>query len=174
MLQPIFLIVLFSCVVISCRHVIIEVNIFDGGPLYFRLSITKTRLSPKLPPKTENFKIKNSDIFHISAQNIDYGYALEPPWQDVRVKKTMCGTDCWTDHRLVVSKLNLRIQPARRPQGKKVPKRLDVSKLKQDSKRQAFINDICSRLAAMELRSDDQEENWTVFRDTATLQQWIP
>ena len=23
------------------------------------------------PPKTENFQIKNSDIFHISAQNID-------------------------------------------------------------------------------------------------------
>ena len=32
-----------------------------------------------LPPKNENFQIKNSDIFHISAQNIDCGYALEPP-----------------------------------------------------------------------------------------------
>ena len=31
------------------------------------------------PPKNENFKIKNSDIFHISAQNIDCGYSLEPP-----------------------------------------------------------------------------------------------
>ena len=35
---------------------------------------------------TENFTIKkwkfsdkNSDIFYISAQNIDYGYSLEPP-----------------------------------------------------------------------------------------------
>ena len=25
------------------------------------------------------FQIKNSDIFHISAQNIDCGYLLEPP-----------------------------------------------------------------------------------------------
>ena len=32
-----------------------------------------------LPPKNENFQIKNSDIFHISAQNIDRGYSLEPP-----------------------------------------------------------------------------------------------
>ena len=32
-----------------------------------------------LLPKTENFQIKNSDIFHISAQNIDCGYSLEPP-----------------------------------------------------------------------------------------------
>ena len=31
------------------------------------------------PPKPENFQIKNSDNFHISAQNIDCGYSLEPP-----------------------------------------------------------------------------------------------
>ena len=30
-------------------------------------------------PKTENFRIKKSNIFHISAQNIDCGYSLEPP-----------------------------------------------------------------------------------------------
>ena len=32
-----------------------------------------------LPPKNENFQIKNSDVSHISAQNIDCGYSLEPP-----------------------------------------------------------------------------------------------
>ena len=32
-----------------------------------------------LPPKIENFQIKNSDIFRISAPNIDCGYSLEPP-----------------------------------------------------------------------------------------------
>ena len=31
------------------------------------------------PLKTENFQMKNSDIFHISAQNMDCGYSLEPP-----------------------------------------------------------------------------------------------
>ena len=34
-----------------------------------------------LPPKNLNFQIKNSDIFHISAQNIDCGYSIEPPQQ---------------------------------------------------------------------------------------------
>ena len=29
--------------------------------------------------KKENFQIKNSDIFHISSQNIDCGYSSEPP-----------------------------------------------------------------------------------------------
>ena len=32
-----------------------------------------------LPPKNENFEIKKTDIFHISAQNIDCRYPLEPP-----------------------------------------------------------------------------------------------
>ena len=42
----------------------------------------KTRLFKYIemsPPKTENFQIKSSDIFHISAQNRDCGYSLEPP-----------------------------------------------------------------------------------------------
>ena len=32
-----------------------------------------------LQPKKGHFPIKNSDIFHISAQNIDCVYTLEPP-----------------------------------------------------------------------------------------------
>ena len=32
-----------------------------------------------LPPENENFQIKNSDIVHISDQNIDCAYSLEPP-----------------------------------------------------------------------------------------------
>ena len=98
---------------------------------------------------------------------INYAIVRRKDRQDVRVTQTMCGADCWTDHRLVtktvggadcwtdprlvVSKLNLRIQPVRRPQGKK----LDVSKLKQDSKRQAFVNDLCSHLDALEHNSEE-------------------
>ena len=96
----------------------------------------------------------------------DYVIVRRKDRQDVRVNKIMCGSDCWTDHRLVVCKLNLRIQPVRRPQGKKVPKKLDVSKLKQDSKRQAFVNDLCSRFDALEHSSEYVDESWTVFRDT--------
>ena len=47
-----------------------------------------------------------------------------------------------------------------------MPKRLDVSKLKQDSERQRYINDICSRIDALVHNSEDLDENWTVFRDT--------
>ena len=47
------------------------------------VSITKTSLFKYTEnfttKKNETFQIKNSDIFHISAQNIDLGYLLEPP-----------------------------------------------------------------------------------------------
>ena len=46
-------------------------------------TITKTRLFKYTEnfttKKNDNFQTKHSDIFHISAQNIDFGYALEPP-----------------------------------------------------------------------------------------------
>ena len=44
--------------------------------------ITKTRLFKYIEnftSKNRKFSGKNSDIFHISAQNIDCGYSLEPP-----------------------------------------------------------------------------------------------
>ena len=44
--------------------------------------------------------------------------------------KAMCGADCWTDHRLLISRLNFFIQPKRRPQGQKVAKKLNTTKLK--------------------------------------------
>ena len=49
---------------------------------YIKESITKTRLFKYIENslhKTENFQIKNSNSFHISAKNIDCGYSLEPP-----------------------------------------------------------------------------------------------
>ena len=45
-------------------------------------SITKTRLFKYIEHFTNKkgkFSDKKSDIFHISAQNIDCGYSLEPP-----------------------------------------------------------------------------------------------
>ena len=44
--------------------------------------ITKTRLFKYIEnftTKNRKFSDKNSEIFHISAQNIDCGYSLEPP-----------------------------------------------------------------------------------------------
>ena len=55
--------------------------------------------------------------------------------------------------------LHISYNSIQRPQGKKMRKQLDVSKLKQDSKRHAIINDICSRLDELEHNSEDLDEN---------------
>ena len=47
-----------------------------------QIDIMKTSLfkyTENFTTKNENFSDKNSDIFHISAQNIDCRYSLEPP-----------------------------------------------------------------------------------------------
>ena len=49
------------------------------GPLDTLRKHAYSNILKILPPKNENFQIKNSDIFHIPAQNIDCGYLLEPP-----------------------------------------------------------------------------------------------
>ena len=48
----------------------------------FGFRITKTDLFKSIENftvKKGKFQIKDSDIFHISSQNIDCGYSLEPP-----------------------------------------------------------------------------------------------
>ena len=42
--------------------------------------------------------------------------------QEVRVMRALCGAECWTDNRLIISKLSIRNQPKTRPQGKKSTK----------------------------------------------------
>ena len=37
-----------------------------------------------LQKKKKKIQVKNSDIFHISAQNIDCRYSLEPPQAEIR------------------------------------------------------------------------------------------
>ncbi len=48
---------------------------------------------------------------------LDYVIARQRNRQDVRVTKAMRGAECWTDHRLLISKLNIKIHPPRGPQG---------------------------------------------------------
>ena len=59
------------------RFVLREVYVI--GSSYTLRKHAYSNILKSLPPKSENFQIKNSDIFHISAQNIGCGYSLEPP-----------------------------------------------------------------------------------------------
>ena len=118
-------------------------------------------------------------IFHLPIRNrtswmhprskhwhlIDYIIVRKRDRQDVRVTKTMCGAECWTDHRLVVSKFKLRVQPKRRPQGMKAPKRLNISKLKTPDIKKSFTDTLEARLEATLLEDLDVEAAWVKLRE---------
>ena len=73
-----------SCLTYMHMYVGLRCSVTRPGPCVFRawLSLRKhayTNIYKISTPKTENFQIKTSDSFHISAQNIDCVYSLEPP-----------------------------------------------------------------------------------------------
>ena len=83
-----------------------ERGVWSGSTLFAWIHkfITKTRAFKYIENfTTKNWKFsdKNSDIFHISAQNIDCWYSLEQPWPQSmflsRNKKT--GLYCQTNKR---------------------------------------------------------------------------
>ena len=77
---------------------------------------------------THNLLITNT-LFHVPTHNktswihprskhwhlIDHVIVRRRDWEVVRVTKFMCGAECWTDNRLIISKLSIKIQPKKRP-----------------------------------------------------------
>nr|VZI50031.1 unnamed protein product [Spirometra erinaceieuropaei] len=100
--------------------------------------------------------------------------------RDVLVTKAIAGADGWTDHRLVISKMRIRLQPRRRPQGKRPPGKLNVALLSLPAHHLHFSNELAQRLdnlpiAAADDAADDAaataenasvENRWCQLRDT--------
>lgn len=96
---------------------------------------------------------------------IDYVITRKKDRQDLLVTKAMCGAECWTDHRLILSKLRLLIQPKRRPQGTKAPRRLDISKLELDTVKQSFVAAMSERLETLDMQNKNVETAWATLRN---------
>lgn len=78
----------------------------------------------------------------------------------------MCGAECWSDHRLLISKMNLRKTPPRGPQGIIVSKRLNVSKLKSDLVKHELASELESKLQCHNTNPHaDMEIEWARVRD---------
>jgi len=98
------------------------------------LTITNTMF--RLPNRNKmSWMHPRSKHWHL----IDYVLTYKKDRQDVKVTKSVCGAECWTDHRLIVSKLNLEIPPRRRSQGQKTMKRVNVTKLQNDTIAKDFL-----------------------------------
>ena len=78
----------------------------------------------------------------------------------------MCGTECWTDYRLLISKMNLRVAPPSRPQGIIVSKWLNVSKLKSGVVKEELAGELESKLQSHNTNPDaDVEIEWACIHD---------
>nr|VZI11855.1 unnamed protein product [Spirometra erinaceieuropaei] len=93
---------------------------------------------------------------------VDYVLVRRRDQRDVLVTKAIAGADGWTDHRLVSSKMRLRLQPRRRPQGKRPP-----------AHHLHFSNELAQRLDNLSIAADaaaaenaSVENRWCQLRDT--------
>ncbi|BHF67139.1 hypothetical protein SprV_0301016300 [Sparganum proliferum] len=77
---------------------------------------------------------------------LDYVLVRRRDQRDVLVTKVIAGADAWTDHRLIISKMRIRLQPRRRPQGKRPPGKLNVALLSLPAHRLHFSNELAKRL----------------------------
>nr|VZI00951.1 unnamed protein product [Spirometra erinaceieuropaei] len=93
---------------------------------------------------------------------------------DVLVKKAIAGADGWTDHRPVISKLRIRLQPRRRPQGKRPPGKVNVALMSLPAHHLHFSNELAQRLDNLPIAAADDaaaaenasvENRWRQLRD---------
>nr|VZI49048.1 unnamed protein product [Spirometra erinaceieuropaei] len=103
---------------------------------------------------------------------LDYVLVRRRDQRDVLVTKAIAGADGWTDHRLVISMMRIRLQPRRRPQGKRPPGKLNVALSSLPTHHLHFSNWLAQRLddlpiaAAAAAENDSVENRWCQLRDT--------
>ena len=78
---------------------------------------------------------------------------------DISITISMHGADCLNDHRLIVSKLNIKIQPPRLPQGTKTPKQLNVYRIKSAIVNQSLAGELDSKVECLSPGSNDVESD---------------
>ncbi|VDM05313.1 unnamed protein product [Schistocephalus solidus] len=77
---------------------------------------------------------------------LDYIIVRRRDRQDVLVTKPIREADGWTNHRLVISQMKLRLQPRGRPQGKRPSGKLNTLLLNLPVHRFTFSNQIIEKL----------------------------
>ncbi|BHF84986.1 hypothetical protein SprV_1002814100 [Sparganum proliferum] len=109
---------------------------------------------------------------------LDYVLVRRRDQRDVLVTKAIAGADGWTDHRLVISKMRIRLQPRRRPQGKRPPGKLNVALLSLPAHHLHFSTELAQRLDNLPIAAADDaavataaenasvENRWCQLRDT--------
>ena len=128
------------------------------------LIITNTLFQLPNRQKT-TWKHPRSKHWHI----LDYVLTRSRDRKDVCITRSMPGADdCWTDHRLLVSRLDFKIRrPSRQFLAKTPRRRFDCAKLHNPQASQAFRESVESHLIDLP-EPASIEDCWTTLRDAMT------
>ncbi|BHF75105.1 hypothetical protein SprV_0501820000 [Sparganum proliferum] len=102
---------------------------------------------------------------------LDYILVRRRDHRDALVTKAIPGPIEWTDHRLVIFKMRIRLQSHRRPQGKRPPGKLTTSSLSLPVQHLHFSNGLARRpanlpVAAIAAENASVEKRWCHLRNT--------
>ena len=124
------------------------------------LSVTNTFFKLKDAYKT-TWMLPRSKHWH----HLDFIICRQRDFHDFHITRAMRGAESSTDHLLLRSKVGFQIRKKRRPQGKKPPKKLDVSQTKNPGVVLALQSELSKRLEQVIFCKGETEDNWAKLRD---------
>ncbi|XP_046976400.1 uncharacterized protein LOC124542503 [Vanessa cardui] len=120
----------------------------------FHLAITNTMF--RLPAKYKTtWMHQRSKHWHL----IDYALVRQQDISDVTITRVMRGANCWSDHRLVITKMLLHLWPRRRP-CKIRQFSLDLKKLESGETVDKYREAINSFTTTIDPAADNTTEAW--------------
>lgn len=125
----------------------------------FELAVTNTMF--RLPPKYKTtWMHPRSKHWHL----IDFVIVQQRDLSQVYITRVMRDANviCFTDHRLVVTKLKLRLHPPRRSEGVK-PKKLDIGKLQNVETRKVYAHAVSGMVSSFVVEGCDAVEAWSTL-----------
>ena len=130
------------------------------------LAITNTFFRLKLKYKT-SWMHPRSKRWHL----LDYIIVRRSQVREVYVTRAMRGADCWTDHRLIVSKIRLKIRPSSFRSTKKTPK-INLTGLNSDTTLKKTYEEKVKELIHETgiINATNINEKWETFAKKLTME----
>ena len=95
---------------------------------------------------------------------IDYVIVRRSQLGEVLVTRAMRGAECWTDHRLILSKMRLRVRPASTRHTKTPSKKINCESLHDETKRKMFQEKVQQLVDSIgPFNSSDMNDKWELF-----------
>jgi hypothetical protein len=99
---------------------------------------------------------------------IDYVITRRRDSSDVLITRAICGADCWTDHRLVRAKLNIRIVPQHAKRPKLIRQAFNTDRLQSPRYQLELQTRLEDAFEALGPLTGAPEEKWSQFKEVVT------